>query len=219
MAALFPSAPASPDCAHGEEGGGGRAVTPILALNGLNGGRRFFAMQSDAICTPRFADSQKILHRGHRPYMTHVRRGVCVAARPCKPLQMRSGCLYLPSNGNRAESWIASARCVNDVRLVFLFAAQSLQQPVRGTTLVECRGTSSRSLQGKSARPRGLQRGSTSRPTTALRKASMRSSIQSHLLCPGMLGRFAISAWQPKPPKSLRAPSDRKVLTRKARQI
>jgi len=35
-----------------------RAVTPILALSGLNGGRGFFAMQSDAIRTQRFADSQ-----------------------------------------------------------------------------------------------------------------------------------------------------------------
>ncbi len=64
-----------------------RAVTPILALNGLNGGRRFFAMQSDAIRTQRFADSQIPLaprvvavgteitlrppHRSRRALLTH----------------------------------------------------------------------------------------------------------------------------------------------------
>jgi hypothetical protein len=36
-----------------------RAVTPILALNGLNGGRRFFAMQSDAIDVVDGARSQQ----------------------------------------------------------------------------------------------------------------------------------------------------------------
>ncbi len=67
--------------------------------------------------------------------------------------------IYPQMESARNRQWLR-ARCANGVRLVFLFAAQSLQQPVRGTTLVECRGTSSRSLQGKSAHPRGLQRGS-----------------------------------------------------------